>query len=81
MTKLKYDSKHVTGLLNDILLLSNFFDGDSFARLMFFCNDPSSHSKVKTYLLFLRRLPYYVPEVDISVIPTDKCLLDIMNEL
>lgn len=56
-------------ILNDYILLSNVFGGESLARIGFTLSNPLIYSELKTLLYFIRRLPHDIPEVHISSIP------------
>ena len=66
-------------LLNHFICLYNVFD-DAATPLLFFKIDSNLHSVLKTFLLFLHRIPEY-PESKIHDIKVDLRCLELLNDV
>lgn len=71
----------IHNILNNYISLGNVFTGNSLARLAFFLTNPVCHDSLKTVLYFIHRLPPSLPEVELSSIPYDTELLQILESL
>lgn len=77
----KKDSLKERLILNHIIILNNVFGAEACARMLFFKLEPEYHSCLKSFLLYLRVLPNTIPEVDLTLIPTDYRVDQILKTL
>jgi hypothetical protein len=69
-------------ILNHIIILQNVLGVDCSARILFFKLPDSSHSTLKTFLVFLNNIPKLpIPEVDINSIPLDDYAVGILRNI
>jgi len=58
-------------VLNHIIILNNVFGSNACCRILFYKIDKKFHSYLKSFLSYLKFLPYSIPEADCDEIPTD----------
>lgn len=61
--------KHINTILNYIIRLGNVFQSDSLGRLLLILSPVEHRMDIKTFLVFLSRLPDSIPEFNIDEIP------------
>ena len=66
-------------ILNHVIVLYNVFD-DAATPLLFYKIDKELWSVLKTFLMFLQRLPEY-PKTRINDIPVDLYCLELLNKV
>ena len=62
-------------ILNHLIIFNNVFGLVPSSRILFFRVEERYHSILKTCLLFLNKLPTYIPEVDLDQIPVNHTIL------
>lgn len=68
-------------LLNHIIIFNNMFGKMATVRLFFFRCEPELHSILFTLLKFLKIIPPYIPEIDLSIIKEDINIKDMLRKL
>ena len=69
-------------ILNHIISFYNVFDGEAAARLLFFRVGEEYHSLLKTFLVFLNRMPEKINDnLYSSDIQLDKKIIEILRKL
>lgn len=67
-------------ILNHIIILQNVLGVECANRIMFFKLSESSHSCLKTFLVFLNTFPKEgIPEIDIISLPLDEAAVEILR--
>ena len=74
-------SNNIHSTLNILITLSNVFVKDSLARISFFIAHKETYPALKSYLSFIYRLPYEIPEVDLPIITYDETILEELSKL
>ena len=62
-------------ILNHLIIFNNVFGLLPASRILFFKVEDKYHSTLKTCLLFLDKLPTYIPEVNLDMIPVNHAIL------
>lgn len=75
------NSDNIHSTLNVLITLGNVFKGNSLARIAFFIVPKELHPQLKSFLIFIFRLPNEIPEIDVPAIQEDKVILDKLNKL
>lgn len=81
--KLNQNVVDVKMCINHIIILFNMFEAAACAQLLFTIVSEKNHSKLKTLLLFVNRLPPVIPALGINTlnIPLDQELHKALKEL
>jgi hypothetical protein len=58
-------------ILNHLIVLNNVFGMEACCRILFYKIEENFHSCLKSFLSYLKYLPYYLPEVELENIPID----------
>lgn len=58
-------------ILNHLIVLNNVFGVEACCRILFYKIEENFHSYLKSFLSYLKYLPYYLPEVELENIPID----------
>jgi len=58
-------------ILNHLIVLNNVFGMEACCRILFYKIEENFHSYLKSFLSYLKYLPYYLPEVELENIPID----------
>lgn len=77
----KKDSLKERLILNHIIILNNVFGAEAAARILFFKLESEYHSCLKSFLNYLHLLPKTIPEVDLSQIPQDHRIDQILKTI
>jgi hypothetical protein len=67
----KKDSLKERLILNHIIVLNNVLGAEATSRILFYKLEEEYHSCLKSFLEYLQILPMKIPEVDLTKIPTD----------
>ena len=77
----KKDSLKERLILNHIIVLNNVFGAEPCSRILFYKLEPEYHSCLKSFLAYLQILPTQIPEVDLSLIPTDHRVDNLLKQI
>jgi len=77
----KKDSLKERLILNHIIILNNVFGAEAAARILFFKLEPEYHSCLKSFLKYLQVLPNTIPELDLSQVPQDHRIDQILKTI
>ena len=77
----KKDSLKERLILNHIIILNNVFCAEAAARILFFKLEPEYHSCLKSFLKYLQVLPNTIPELDLSQVPQDHRIDQILKTI
>ena len=68
-------------ILNHIIIFYNIFDVMSATRLLFSRIEPDLHPYLKTFIVFLNKLPEKIPEIDLLQVPLDRRIVNKLREI
>ena len=68
-------------ILNHIIIFYNIFDTVSATRLLFSRIESDLHPYLKTFIVFLNKLPEKIPEIDLLQIPLDRRIVNKLREI
>jgi hypothetical protein len=68
-------------ILNHIIIFYNIFDTVSATRLLFSRIEKDLHAYLKTFIVFLNKLPEGIPEIDLLEIPLDRRIINKLREI
>tara|TARA_R100000963_G_C4589725_1_gene67371 strand:- start:74 stop:454 length:381 start_codon:yes stop_codon:yes gene_type:complete len=80
----RYESKgHLRErlVLNHIIILNNVFGPEACSRILFFKINKEFHPHLKSFLSYLKYLPYTIPEVNLTSIPPDHKITKILESI
>ena len=68
-------------VLNHLQVINNVFGSEPCCRILFYKIEDSFHSCLKSFLEYLNFLPMYIPEVELSKIPSDHKITLLLGQL
>jgi|TARA_R110000824_G_C14970206_1_gene652988 hypothetical protein len=68
-------------ILNHLIVLNNVFGSEACCRILFYKIEENFHSHIKSFLEFLQYLPYEIPEVQLSNIPSNHKIILALGQL
>ena len=68
-------------ILNHIIILANVFSPEFCSKMLFYKLEEDLYPFLKTFLVYLEYLPEEIDEIDLSIIPLDREIVQTLREI